>query len=145
MINSSNEKRINIIGSACTSEELELEQLFGRPVSIVNELASSGQPATNRYIFGVRDNRMYGQLVSGAYVSSQSNASDNSSSYGKKALLDLNELTPEEFELYKYNMQHRDAEPEDEPLVDSGVLHKLLAQAEREPPTEDWEQELAEL
>jgi len=59
--------------------------------------------------------------------------------------LDLNVLTPGELELYRYNMQHRKAEPEDTLLVASGILRKLLAQAEQEPPTEDWERELAEL
>jgi len=59
--------------------------------------------------------------------------------------LDLNVLTPGELELYRHNMKHREAEPEDALLVASGVLHKLLVQAEQEPPTENWERELAEL
>jgi hypothetical protein len=57
----------------------------------------------------------------------------------------LKQAPLEESELHQYNMQHREPEPEDELLVASGVLDKLLAQAQKELLTEDWEQELAEL
>ena len=36
-------------------------------------------------------------------------------------------------------------EPEDTILVESGILPFLLAQAEQEPPSENWRRDLAEL
>jgi len=36
-------------------------------------------------------------------------------------------------------------EPEDAILVDSGILPKLIAQAQREPPSLDWEHDLNEV
>jgi len=59
--------------------------------------------------------------------------------------IDFSALTPEERELYLYNVLNRDTEPEDARLVASGVLPDLLKQAQGEPPSSDWERELEEL
>jgi hypothetical protein len=64
--------------------------------------------------------RLYGQLISGIYVSSH------------PGILAGASLGYEE-------------EPEDDILVDSGILPQLIAQARREPPSLDWERDLDEL
>lgn len=107
--------------SACTVDEWERwEQLFGTPVSVVSEPESWGQPSINRYILVPSGNRMYGQLISGVYVSSQPG-------------IPMDDLLSYE------------EEPENGILADSGILPRLIAQARREPPSLDWERELNEL
>jgi hypothetical protein len=54
-------------------------------------------------------------------------------------------LTPEELELYLYNLQHQEHEVEDEFLAESGILDKLLSDAMSQPPIDEWEQHLDDL
>ena len=61
------------------------------------------------------------------------------------SLFGLAVLTSAEMDLYLYNLQHHEEEPEDEILAESGVLSQLLAQAMREPPSDNWERHLDEL
>lgn len=94
------------------------EQLFGSPVSVVSEPESWSQPSADRYILVASGKKMYGQLSSGIYVSSQPG-------------IPTDDLIG--------------CEPEDAILVASGILPRLVAQARREQPSLDWEQDLNEL
>jgi len=89
-------------------------------VYAVSEPESWGQPSASCYVFMTVGERLYGQLVSGGYVSSRTGTPVDDS------------LTYEE-------------EPEDAILVGSGILPKLITQARREPPSLDWEHDLNEL
>lgn len=107
--------------SACMVDELEsFGQLFGNRVSVISEPESWGQPSADRYILVPSGNRMHGQLISGVYVSSQPGIPMD--------------------DLFGY-----EEEPEDAILVASGILPRLVAQARREPPSLDWEQDLNDL
>ena len=66
------------------------------------------------------DGRLYGQLISGIYVSSHPGFPTGA--------------------FWGY-----EEEPEDDILVNSGILPQLIAQARREPPSLDWERDLDEL
>lgn len=94
------------------------EQLFGSPVSVVSKPESWGQPSVNRYILVASGKKMHGQLISGVYVSSQPD-------------IPMDDLLS--------------FEPEDVILVTSGILPRLIDQAQREPPSLDWERDLNEL
>ena len=85
-----------------------------------SEPESWGQPSASCYVFVNVGERLYGQLISGTYVSSQPAVpTGNVLGFGE--------------------------EPEDAILVDSGVLPRLIAQARREPMSLDWERDLDDL
>ena len=50
-----------------------------------------------------------------------------------------------QMELIIDNLLNREEEPEDAILAASAILKRLVAQAQQEPPSADWEQELNEL
>ena len=81
---------------------------------------SWGQPPASQYAFITVGEKLYGHLISDIYVSSQPGI----------PMSDL--LSCEE-------------EPEDTILIASGVLPRLIDQAQREPPSLDWERDLNEL
>lgn len=81
---------------------------------------SWGQPSASCYVFVNIGERLYGQLISGTYVSSQ-------------PCIPIGDLLG------------YDEEPEDAILVGSGILPRLIAQARREPTSLDWERDLDDL
>jgi hypothetical protein len=85
-----------------------------------SEPESWGQPSASCYVFMNVGERLYGQLISGIYVSSHPG-------FPTSAFLGYEE------------------EPEDDILVSSGILPQLIAQARSEPPSLDWERDLDEL
>ena len=114
-----NRTPVRLDESACTVDALgSWEQLFGSPASVVSKPESWGQPSVNRYILVASGRKMYGQLISGVYVSSQPG-------------IPMDDLLS--------------FEPEDVILVTSGILPRLIDQAQREPPSLDWERDLNEL
>ena len=62
-----------------------------------------------------------------------------------EAVLDLDRLSPDERELYLYNLKQSGEEPEDVIIAKSAVPQKLLQQAMEEPPIDEWEQHLDRL
>jgi len=81
---------------------------------------SWGQPSAARYVFEVVGHTLYGQFVSGVYISSYPSASPD-------------------------QVLGCDEEPEDALLVESGILPQLIARARQEPASANWEQDLAEM
>lgn len=90
------------------------------PVYVSNEPESWGQPAAVRYIFVSDGQKMYGQLISGSYVSSRPG------------------IPTEDLSTYEEELENA-------LLVDSGILPRLIEQARQESPSLDWERDLNEL
>jgi hypothetical protein len=61
----------------------------------------------------------------------------------KAVLVDIASFA--QIELILDNLFHREPEPEDALLTQSGALQQLVARAQQEPPSANWRQELDEL
>ena len=61
----------------------------------------------------------------------------------KAVMVDIESF--EKIELIMDNLIHRDSEPEDNLMAASGLLRKLVSEAETSLPTRNWRAELDEL